>query len=269
MSKFTTSDNVQIYYEDKGNGKPIVFVHGWSADHSVFQIPSEYLSSKFRVITYDLRGHGASDRPEKGLTMNRFARDVEELMNYLNLKDVTFIGWSMGTSILFEYIKTFGDSRLAKAGIIDMTPKLINDENWHFGLNHGMFTMEDTLNALTTMCNNWMDFGESFAREALPHLDDNQIDPILKDIATNTPHIMYSMWLSMSVNDYRDILKDISVPVYIIYGEKSTLYSKETAQYLKDNISNAELVPFKGCTHFLPVEKPNELAGVVEKLTLL
>lgn len=265
MSKFTTSDGIKLYYEVNGEGKPIVFIHGWSADHTSFKPHVEELSKDFKVITYDLRGHGASDRPDKGLTLNRFAIDLEELMEYLNLKDVTVVGWSMGSSIIFDYVRTFGVSRLSSVCIVDMTPKLINDDEWKLGLYHGRFTVDDTFKALTTMCNNWMDFAKPFIKKAIPYLNEEQLKPIYEAASTNTPHIMYSMWIAMSANDYRDVLGNITVPTFIIYGEKSTLYSNETARYLNSKIPNSKIVAFKNCTHFLVLENPQKLVEIVKE----
>ena len=263
MAYFKTSDGVNLYYEVNGEGKPIVFIHGWTADQTSFAYQIESLSKDFKVVTYDLRGHGKSDRPEKGLIMNRFAVDLEELMEHLDLKDVVVVGWSMGSSIIFDYVRTYGVSRLASVCIVDMTPKLINDDEWKLGLYHGEFTVEDTFEALTTMCNNWMDFAVPFVKRTIPYLNESQLEPVYEALDTNTPHIMYSMWLAMSVNDYRDVLDKITVPTYIIYGKESTLYSEETAKYLNSKIPNSKLVPFENCTHFLVVENPKKLSEVV------
>lgn len=269
MANFTTSDGINLDYEISGEGKPIVFIHGWSSDKTVFGYQMNQLSKNFKVVTYDLRGHGRSDRPEKGLTLNRFAIDLEELMEHLNLEDVSVVGWSMGSSILFEYIRTYGVSRLASVSILDMTPKLINDDEWKLGIYHGEFTVEDTFEALTKMCNNWMDFGELFLKTAIPYLSDDELKPINEAMAKNTPHIMYSMWIAMSSNDYRDVLEKITVPTYIIYGEKSTLYSEETAKYLNSKIPNSKLVPFENCTHLLVTENPEKLAEVTAEIASL
>jgi len=182
MSNFITSDGIRLYYEEKGEGKPIVFIHGWTADHTVFNPQVEALSSEFKVVTYDLRGHGESDRPDKGLTLKRFATDLRELIEHLNLNDVIVVGWSMGSSIIFEYVRNFGVEYLSKVCILDMTPKLINDDSWKLGLNHGTFTTKDTFDALTVMCNNWMDFAKEFAADALPYLNEEQLIPIFEDL---------------------------------------------------------------------------------------
>lgn len=266
MSNFITSDGIKLYYEEKGEGKPVVFIHGWTADHTVFNPQVEALSNEFKVVTYDLRGHGVSDRPDKGLTLKRYAMDLKELIEHLNLNDVIVAGWSMGSSIIFEYVKNFGVEHLSKVCVLDMTPKLINDDNWKLGLNHGTFTNKDTFDALTVMCDNWMDFAKGFAADALPYLNEEQLAPILEGLAKNSPHVMYAMWIAMSANDYRDVLENITVPTYIAYGDKSTLYSKDTAEYLNSKIPNSKVVAFENCTHFLIIENPGKLSEVIREL---
>jgi pimeloyl-ACP methyl ester carboxylesterase len=261
-----TDDGIRIYYEDRGKGKPIVFVHGWSgAGKASFGIHTAYLSKRFRVITYDLRGHGASDRPEYGLTMTRFARDLEQLMDNLDLKDVTLVGHSMGAHILFEYVNVFGCGRLSKAVIVDMTPKLVNDETWHMGLYHGNFDRIDNQRAMTTMCDDWGSFAEDFMYRVAPGMGPQEFKMAMKQSMANTPHVMYAMWHAMSAVDYRDTVVKITVPTLVIYGEKSTLYSSETANYLKSKIPDSRIVVFEGCGHMLPLENPDKFNRVIEE----
>lgn len=120
MAFFETSDGVKLFYVDKGKGQPIVLVHGWSGDHTTFAEPIESLSNNFRVVAYDLRGHGQSDRTDQGLTLRRFARDLKELMQHLDLSEVTLAGHSMGASTGFEYIRNHGTDRLRTFTILDM-----------------------------------------------------------------------------------------------------------------------------------------------------
>ena len=174
LSFFKTSDGVQLYYQSKGEGKPIVFVHGWSADHTSFEPTFEALSKNYRVISYDLRGHGLSEKPQHGLTLNRFAKDLEELMEFLDLRDITLAGHSMGASITFEYVKTFGISRLNSVTLLDMTPKLVNDQTWNLGLFHGKYGIEDTLKDLTTIFGNLKEFASSFSKITVPYLTDEE-----------------------------------------------------------------------------------------------
>ena len=81
MDFFTTSDKVKIYYEMSGQGRPVVFIHGFSEDHKSFKIQQRVLSKDYKIISYDLRGHGNSDRVDYGLNLKRFALDLKELID--------------------------------------------------------------------------------------------------------------------------------------------------------------------------------------------
>ncbi|WP_353097347.1 alpha/beta hydrolase [Tissierella praeacuta] len=267
MSFLTTSDNVKLYYEVKGEGLPIVFIHGFTEDHNSFRIQQRALSKKYKIITYDLRGHGISDRVGYGLDMERFALDLRELIDYLELKNIVLVGWSMGVSIIFEYINLFGLENISKVCIIDKGPKAINDSNWNLGLYHGKYTMKDALDDLSLIKNNWMEFAENFIRTMAPYLNENQFKISMDKMKNNSPHVMYSMWKSMIEKDYRNILSKIRIPALIIFGGKSTFYSIETGKYLKENIEDSQLVIFEDNTHLLVLENPIRFNRVLEEFT--
>lgn len=265
MEFFTTSDGAKIYYEIKGEGKTIIFIHGFSEDHNSFRIQQSVLSKKYQIVTYDLRGHGLSDRVDYGLNLERFALDLKELINILNLKNVTLVGWSMGGSVIFEYIKQFATSNIDKISIVDVGPKALNDNEWRMGLFHGKYEVEDYKKDLDLIENNWMEFAKSFIKLMSPSFDKKQMNIALDKMEKNSPYVMFNMWKSMKEKDYRDILKKITIPTLIVFGEKSTFYSIETGEYLKDNIPNSKLVVFEECTHLLVLEKPIKFNKVLEK----
>lgn len=266
MSFFVTSDGVNLYFDIKGKGKPIVLVHGWSQDTTAYQAQFEELSRKYKVLLYDHRGHGRSERTSKGLTLKRYALDLRELIEYLNLDKILLAGWSMGASTVFEYVKNFGVNRLAAVTLFDMTPKLINDENWKLGLYHGNYTIQNVLDDMTLMSDNFMEYAKSFYKVVAPYLSDEMLPPLIEAAKKNSPHVMVSMWLAMANNDYREILSEITVPTVVAYGEDSTLYSKETAVYLHSMLPNSKVVAFKSCTHLLVIENPEKATAILDEL---
>lgn len=262
---FVTDDRVSIYYEDVGEGKPVILIHGWSGSRLHFVFNTSVLSQEFRVITYDHRGHGASSRPEYGLTLKRLAMDLQQLINYLNLRDITLVGWSMGAHVLFEYVKNFGNDLLDKAVIVDMSPKLINENGWDLGLYHGDFNHHDSLRALSLMCEDWEIFAEEFLKIAAPNLTEEEFKVSLKDTRTNTPHVMYALWIGMAGADYRYDLEKIKVPTLIVQGGESTLYSFQTAEYMKEKIPDSKIVCFENCSHMLVLEDPDRFNRVISE----
>lgn len=107
------------------------------------------------VVTYDLRGHGNSDKRmsilEKNLTIERLALDLKEIIEALSLNSVHLCGWSMGVSILLSYVEQFGHEYTKSLTLIDMTPKLINDDSW----NLGDFDAEENLKFTQSLAVDW------------------------------------------------------------------------------------------------------------------
>lgn len=265
MEYFVTSDHIKIYYKIKGEGKTIIFIHGFSEDYNSFRIQQNVLSESYKTIVYDLRGHGISERVDYGLNLERFALDLKELIHRLELKNVTLVGWSMGGSVIFEYIRQFGTDNIYKICLVDIGPKSLNDNEWDKGLLHGKYKIEDYTKDLVLIDKNWMDFAEKFIKLMSPSFDIKQFNIALEKMGRNSPHVMYYMWKSIGEKDYRDVLEKIDVPTLILVGGKSTFYSIETGEYLRDNIHNSKLVVFEDCTHLLVLENPIKFNRVLKE----
>lgn len=258
MPFYVTDDNVKIYYEEKGKGKPVVLIHGWSCSRRHFKKQMPELSKHYRVIQFDQRGHGDSDVPENPLTMKQFAIDLNDLINHLELEDVSLVGWSMGTHVIWEYINQFGCDNLDKLCFIDMTPKLITDNEWKAGL-YGSFSHEDNLATMSAICEDWAGFTDQFvpAIFAKTGYEQSEYDWAYQQANNNTPHVMVNMWIAMAIQDYRTVLSTISVPCLVTYGEESLLYLPETSEYVAEQIPDAKLLPFANCGHSLHMESPD------------
>jgi pimeloyl-ACP methyl ester carboxylesterase len=265
MAFFKTSDGVKLFYREKGDGPALVLIHGWSADHRRFIQLFHALSKQYRVIVYDQRGHGQSGHTSSQLTLKRLATDLKELMASLDIKNAVIGGWSMGGSTVFEYSRLFGTEGLAGICIFDMTPKVVNDASLSLGLYHGKYTLEDAVDSLARMCEDWPREGAAFVRTIAPYLKGDMLDVSVREIGKNDPYVMTALWLAMVQADYRAILPQIDVPALIAYGDKSTLYAPETAFYLGEHIPDAEVVPFEDCTHLLIIENPKKAIESVGK----
>jgi len=101
--EYLTRDGVRLAYRDQGSGSPpMVFVHGWCCDHTYFAPQVEYFMVNHRVIAVDLRGHGASDKPDQDYTMAGFADDLAWLCEQLGIERPVVVGHSMGGVATFE-----------------------------------------------------------------------------------------------------------------------------------------------------------------------
>jgi non-heme chloroperoxidase len=93
------SDNVDLYYEDHGTGKPVVLIHGWPLSGASWEKQvGVLLNAGHRVITYDRRGFGDSSKPASGYDYDSFAADLHKLVTKLDLRDFALVGFSMGAA---------------------------------------------------------------------------------------------------------------------------------------------------------------------------
>jgi pimeloyl-ACP methyl ester carboxylesterase len=112
-------DGIALAYEETGAGTPpVLLVHGWGCDHSFLAPQAEHFSRNHRVVSVDLRGHGASDAPRQEYTVARFADDLGFLCDRLDLHEAVVVGHSMGGNIALELAARRPDLTAAVA-IID------------------------------------------------------------------------------------------------------------------------------------------------------
>src|SRR5674476_1685827 len=126
MPNIITKDGTKIYYKDWGKGQPVVFSHGWPLNGDAFEDQMFYLTPKgYRCIAHDRRGHGRSSQSWNGNDMDTYADDLATLMETLDLKRATLVGFSAGGGEVARYIGRHGTKRLAKAALISAVPPLM------------------------------------------------------------------------------------------------------------------------------------------------
>jgi non-heme chloroperoxidase len=120
------SASIALHYEDHGEGRPVVLIHGYPLSGRAWdkQVPA-LLEAGHRVITYDRRGFGDSSQPAYGYDYDTFAADLSTLLAELNLTDVTLVGHSMGTGEVTRYLGTYGSARVARGVLVSPIPPFL------------------------------------------------------------------------------------------------------------------------------------------------
>jgi non-heme chloroperoxidase len=223
MPTVTTSDGVEIFYKDWGQGQPIVFSHGWplSADDWDAQMLF-FMAQGYRVIAHDRRGHGRSSQIGRDHDMDHYADDLAAVTKHLDLKNVIHVGHSTGGGEVVHYLARHGENQVAKAAIISAVPPLMvkTDANPH-GLRKKVF--DDFQSALAA---NRAQFYWDVA--AGPFYNFNKpgvktMEPVVwnwwRQGMMGGAKAHYDGIVAFSQTDFTEDLKKINVPVLVMHSE--------------------------------------------------
>lgn len=117
------SGPIELYYEDHGEGRPVVLVHGWPLSGKSWEKQvTALLGAGQRVVTYDRRGFGESSKPTTGYEYDTLAADLHTLVEHLDLRDFALVGFSMGGGEVARYLGRYGSERVRAAGFVSAVP---------------------------------------------------------------------------------------------------------------------------------------------------
>ena len=255
--KSTQSDAtpVNIYYNDLGKGKNVVFIHGWplSSEMWEYQI-TEFYQKGWRCITYDRRGFGKSDWPSGGYDYDTLAGDLKSLMEELDLQDVTLVGFSMGGGEIARYFSLYGGARVSKVVLIGaVVPYMVQTDSNPEGTPKEIFEeiaekiLEDRPSFLQEFAKTF--FGVSLISHPVT---DAFLDNNLTRTMNSSPIATVECAKSFGFTDFRNDVLSINVPTLIIHGEADqTVPIKASAQQSARLIPNAILKVYPGAPHGL------------------
>ncbi|MCU1582011.1 MAG: alpha/beta hydrolase [Microbacteriaceae bacterium] len=126
MPFITTSDGTEIYYTEQGTGQPVLLSHGWPLSSDAWQIELKLLADAgYRAIAHDRRGHGRSSHTYVGNDMDTYARDLSDLVESLDLKDLVLVGHSTGGGEVVRYAAQHGGGRVSKIFTVGAVPPIM------------------------------------------------------------------------------------------------------------------------------------------------
>ncbi|PGY16001.1 alpha/beta fold hydrolase [Bacillus sp. AFS031507] len=242
---------VNIYVEDinRKSSKTILFVHGWPANHKLFEYQFNVLPAMgYRCIGIDLRGFGKSDKPWEGYSYNRLADDIRQIVKALRLQSFTLAGHSVGGAIVIRYMerhKGFGVSKLALFGAA--APSFIKRPGFPFGLE-----AKDVNVLLGQIYNDrpkmLSDFTNMFFHQALTKpFSDWFFQLGLEAAGHSTAGLLNSLRDETLFTD----IKRIQVPTLILHGQHDQICLPPLASILHQGIINSKLVWFEHSGHGL------------------
>ena len=257
MNTITTKDAVEIFYKDWGKGQPIVFSHGWplSADDWDAQMMF-FLKHGYRVIAHDRRGHGRSSQVSDGHDMDHYADDLAALTEHLDLKDAIHVGHSTGGGEVTHYLGRHGESRVAKAVLIDAVPPIMVKTS----ANPGGLPIEVFDGLRRSLADNRAQFYLDFASGPFYGFNRPGVKPMpgvfqnwWRQAMMGSAKAHYEGIKAFSETDFTDDLKKITVPVLVMHGDDDQIVPyADSAPLSVKLLKNGTLKTYKGFPHGCP-----------------
>jgi non-heme chloroperoxidase len=216
------SGDIALYYEDHGEGKPVVLIHGYPLSGTSWekQVPV-LLREGFRVIIYDRRGFGLSSKPTTGYNYDTFSEDLHKLLDHLGLREFSLVGFSMGGGEVARYIGRYGTKGVSKAVFMGAVPPyLLKAPDNPEGVDQAAF---DGIQAAVA-ADRYTFFGEFFKNLFNADLllgkrvSDQAIQACWNVAAMASPTASYACVPTWH-EDFRKDLSRIDVPTLVIHGD--------------------------------------------------
>jgi len=247
------SGPIEIYYEDHGHGDPVVLVHGWPLNGASWEKQvNALLETGRRVILYDRRGFGKSSQPTFGYDYQTLARDLDKILDNLDLKEVTLVGFSMGNGELAEYLRSYDTERIARVVFISpITPFLLKTADNPEGVEQNVF--DGIKNALIAD-------RPAYLSQFLANFYNTDVlggkmvsDEVVRsswNVAVGASPKGTLDCVSSWLTDFREHLKDIDIPALVIQGDQDRILPiNATGARLAKMIPNARFEVIKDGPH--------------------
>lgn len=249
-SHFTTLDGAKIHYVNYGKGEDaLVFIHGWTMNLDNWRDQLPGFTDKYRVIALDLPGHGQSEKPEVGYSMDRFARAVDAVMNDAKVNRAVLVGHSMGTPVARQFYRKYPAKTLGIV-VVDGVLTPLADK-----------TMMDRMLAGFRAPNYRDTVLQMLAQMKGPNLPAEAQERIKNSSLSTPQYVLVSAMEGMADPTIWGDDK-INVPVLAIMA-KNPFFPPNIEELTRKIVPNLEFHMWDGVGHFLMMEKPKEFNQAV------
>jgi pimeloyl-ACP methyl ester carboxylesterase len=237
---------IECAYSIDGSGPPLFLIHGIGAARNSWAKLMPKLTSYFTVITYDLRGHGASPLPDAKFELADLVADLEHLRTRTGFEQAHFAGHSLGGMIGPAYARAFPDRVLSLGLLSTAAFRTEEDSNKVWAV---VKAMEDRgiANVLETLTDRW--FTDAFIAE---HSD--IVQKRLEQVIDTNPSVFLNVFRIYADTEMCEWLHEISAPSLVLTGEQDGGCNPRLNQQIADELSVSELVILPQYKHSLLLE---------------
>ncbi len=246
----------QLYYEDHGQGEPVLLIHGLGSSIEDWEYQIPHLQQHYRVLAIDLRGHGRSSKPRERYSMSLFAEDVAALIKHLHLPQVHLVGISMGGMISFQ-LGIDHPELLRSLTIVNSVPEVkarTIADCW-------MLAKRWTLSRLLSL----QTIGKGLGHLLFPHPEQAELRAKIEQRWPLNDKRAYLASLNAIIGwSVQKQLRLITCPTLVISGDRDyTPVSLKEAYVAK--IRNAQLRVIKHSRHATPMDQPQQFNTALDE----
>ena len=252
-------NDISMYYEIHGQGEPIVFIGGFTADHVVWNATLSYFKD-YQVILFDNRGAGQTDVPEGPYSIEQMADDVAALCESLGILRAHFVGNSMGGFILQTLIMRHRD--LVKSATLSnsvLTPRA--PFQIYLEALRELRNSNASEEVLIKMACSWF-FSYQFISQ--PGMLEVLTQMGLKNPYPVTDKGFDAQYAALQKFDSSSWAQKINVPTLVLAGDQDLVFRETLVKQLAANIPNARYYCFSDCGHLPQIEYPEKFAELVD-----
>ena len=261
------TEPIQLYYEDHGEGTPIVLIHGYPLSGQSWEKFVPALRDGHRIVNLDRRGFGKSSQPGGGYDYDTFTSDFNILMETLDLRDAVLIGHSMGTGEITRYLGQYGSERVRKGVLLSpLAPFLLKTDDNPEGVDGSVFDGIKEIAAKDRPL--WIkQFFDLFF---------NVKDTMGNRLSQEAWNAHWNMGITASpigsyecvdswLTDFREDVGQIDVPVLVVQGTADqVLPFASTGKRLPPLVKDLKLVPLDGAPHSIPWTHADECLAAIK-----
>ncbi len=243
---------IEMAYDDTGAGPPVVLLHGYPFNRSMWREQIEFLSESYRVITPDLRGLGETPPQGEEATMNEMAQDVAALLDYLEIQRAVVGGLSMGGYVTLAFYRRF-PLRVRALILADTRPQSDTEEARRGRAEQAETILRDGMEAIA----------DGFLAKVLTQTTLRERSELVSRVrrmitGTDARGAAAALRGMASRTDHTDFLQSIFAPTLIIVGNEDKLTTTADAELMHKEIRGSRLEIIKGAAHISNIERPDE-----------
>ncbi len=252
MPLIEVEPGVKLYYEEFGNGKPFVFVHGGAQSHQMWEQQVCELADNYRTVTYDLRGHGESDKPPSGHTVERFTDDIEALVSGLKLEHISLVCHGIG-GYMGVFFAVRHPGLVSKLILIGTGARFKGDDEERGGFSTAVWGNHKREMVLNKAEATWNLIERTFF-----HSDPGAAtkQAILQTMLKWPIYAWKMLSRSLETVDLASVLGSITTPTLVLHGEHDRKQRYSGVEHLVKSIPGARLVTFAHSAHMPQLEEP-------------